>query len=225
MKAIRSSLLILFLLVGNNLFSQANLSITDLFGLPSSGNDTAFYNTPYNNIQITIQNTGLSFFQGEVDVLIMGNQQIVDSLYIDSIAGTALNPNDSTVKIVNSYLFNSVHFVDGDNIVVVWPQARSGGISSDTLSFHLYYVSFQSINELSRKPLSISPNPGTDLIRLGISEIIGFEQVRIYNAEGRLQFESHDPQEMIRIKDWQAGLYFIEVSAKNTVYSGRLIIQ
>lgn len=225
MKAIRSTLFILFLFIANNLFSQAHFTITDLIGLPTSGQDTAFSNSPYNNIIITIKNTGNQAFQGELDVFIMGSQQISDSLFVDSIGGTTLNINDSTDKFVNSYQFNSAHFIDGDNIVVVWPQARSMGVPVDTTTFHLYFVTIQSVEEPDRKQLHISPNPGTDYIRLEMPDNNNLEQVRIFNTEGRLLYESSHSQELIRIKDWPSGLYFIEVIGKNSAYSGRLIIE
>lgn len=225
MKATRYSLLLIFLFLGQNLFSQARLSITDLQGLPSTGFDSAYFNTPYNNIQITIKNTGNTGFLGEADVLIMGGRNIIDTLFTDSVNGTNLQPGDSIIKIPGSYLFSSVNYVDGDNIVVVWPQARTSGIPYDSLVFNLFYISFQSIPELNRNAIIISPNPGTDYIKLGLKDINQFEYVRIFDLQGILVFESSNDQKIVEVKNWKAGLYFIEIKAGNKSYSGRVIIQ
>ncbi len=225
MKAIRFYLVLLFLLTGPKLFSQVRLSITSLDGFPNALGDTAYNNASYDSIFITIKNTGNIAFQGEADVMIQGGLGLTDTLYMDSIGSTILAPNDSIVKRPPPYLFNSVNYIDGDNIVVVWPQARVSGILSDTISFIVYYVSFQSINGPERKALQISPNPGTDFIRLGISEIKQLEYVRIFSFEGRLIYEADKDMEMIRVKNWPAGIYFIEVQGKTEKYSGRVIIQ
>lgn len=225
MKSIRTYLIIFLFFFSNNLFSQAHLTITDLTNFPISGLDTVYFNSPYNNIQVTITNTGNIGFQGEADVLIRGPLGVTDTLYADSLSGTILAPGDSVVRFPNAYLFSFVNYVDGDNIVVVWPQARIGNVTYDNIFFHIYYVSFQAIHELETKPLIISPNPGTDYIRLGVSEIKQFEYVRILNVHGQLVYESSESVPTINVKDWTSGLYYIEVVGINSRHSGRLIIQ
>ncbi len=225
MKVLKLYLLSFFILLAPGAFSQARLTITALDNFPGISPDTAFSGTPYNNILITIKNTGNLLFQGEVDVLLSAGPGITDTLYLDSISGTLLAPGDSVIRNPPSYLFNSVHYDDGDNIVVVWPQARSGGALIDTLLFHVYYVNLLSIEETESRQILIHPNPGSDFIRLGIPEINKVEYVRIFDAEGRVFFESYSAEEMIRVKNWPAGLYFLEVSGKNIHYSGRLLIQ
>ena len=225
MKASRIYLILLFILLGNSLYSQTRLSITSIQGLPNSGADTVYYNTSYNNIQITIKNLGNQAFQGEVDVMIMGGRGVVDTLFTDSLSGTQLTPNDSTIKFPASYLFNTVHYVDGDNIVVVWPQARTTGVLIDSLSFNIHYVSIQSVSELEKNSLIISPNPGTDFIRLEIPGNNHIEYVRIHDSTGRIVYETQEASQAIRVQNWKAGLYYIELGSHNSKYSGRLLIQ
>ncbi|HNQ61802.1 MAG TPA: T9SS type A sorting domain-containing protein [Bacteroidia bacterium] len=225
MKSIRIILIFFLFCCSTDLFSQAHLSITNLVGLPNSGQDTVYSVSPYDSIEVTIKNTGNLGFQGEADILIRGNLAVNDTLFTDSLSGTILAPGDSVIRYPNSYLFNSVNYVDGDNIVVVWPQARTGNIPYDSLVFHVYYVSFQSISEFENKPLTISPNPGIDYIKLGLAEIKQFEYVRIFDIQGRIHYESTVPGPTINIQNWNKGLYYIEVIGKNSRYSGSLIIQ
>ena len=99
------------------------------------------------------------------------------------------------------------------------------GIVSDTLHVNVFYVSFQSIKELREQGLIISPNPGTDYIKIGNIEKNQFEYVRIIDLSGKIIFESSHVNEMIHVTDWPVGLYHLEVGGKERKYSGRIIIQ
>lgn len=225
MKASRFSLFFLFLLTCQSLFAQSRLSITSITGFPTSGSDSAFYNIPYDSIVISIKNTGTVSFAGEADVLIRGGRGLTDTLFTDSLNGTQLAPNDSVVRFPPSYLFSSNYYLDGDNIVVVWPQARIGGIPVDSLMFNVYFLTIQSIHELQTKDLIISPNPGTDFIKLGTTEINHIEYVRIYNTQGKLIYQAKSADEVIHVKSWTPGIYFIELGSKSGKHKGRLLIQ
>ena len=225
MKASRFNLLFLSLLLCHGLFAQSRLTITTITGFTSSIQDTVYYNVPYDSIIVTIKNTGNTSFVGEADIMIRGGRGITDTLFTDSINGTQLAPNDSTVKFPPSYLFNSTYYLDGDNIVVVWPQARSGSATSDSVVLYIHFVTIQSIAELKGKELIISTNPGTDFVRLGISEINQIEYVRIFNLDGRLVYSAKGAEEAINVKSWTPGIYFIELNSKSGIYKGRLLIQ
>ncbi|MBP6335049.1 MAG: T9SS type A sorting domain-containing protein [Bacteroidia bacterium] len=226
MKSIKIILAAFSLFISTLCFSQARLRITAIDNFPGQfAADSAFAGTPYDSILITIKNTGTLAFQGEVDVFLTAGPGVLDTLFLDSIGGTLLAPSDSVIRRPAPYFFNSVHFDDGDNIVVVWPQARTGGIPSDTTIFHVYFISLQSIAEFDQKQISVSPNPGTDFIRLDLAEINQLEQVRIIDSSGRIFFQSKDHAELISIRNWPAGIYFIEVLGNQSRYSGRLIIQ
>lgn len=194
-------------------------------GFPITGQDTVYNNIPYDSIVVTIKNTGNTGFSGEADILIRGGRGITDTLFTDSVNGTQLAPNDSTTKFPPSYLFSSNYYLDGDNIVVVWPQARFGAATSDSTYLHVYFITIQSIAELKGRELIISPNPGTDFIRLGISEINQIEYVRIFNLSGGIVYSSKDANEAIQVRTWTPGIYFIELQSKSGIYKGRLLIQ
>lgn len=225
MKALKLLLLSFFILLAPKLFSQARLTITSLENFPGMQLDTAYAALSYDSILITIKNTGSTFFQGEADVILVAGTGVPDTLFLDSIGGTNLAPGDSVIRRPPPYQFNSVHFDDGDNIVVVWPQARTSGTLADSLLFLVHFVSLQSITEAAKNVLQIFPNPGTDLIHLGILEINQVEYVRIFNSEGRLVYHSSGNPGMIPVRGWTPGLYLLEVLGNKRKYSGRLIIQ
>ncbi|HNP48167.1 MAG TPA: T9SS type A sorting domain-containing protein [Bacteroidia bacterium] len=204
------------------LFSHASmavngyLTITQLNGFPIANGDTAYDSRTYDSVQVMIRNIGNQAITDQYDVLIRGNTGITDTLYSDTSSAQLLNPGDSLQLNPSPYLFDIVHYDDGDNIVVVWPVARTTpNIQVDTMSFHVYFVRLSGIHETPESALTVYPNPASDYLRLEFPEKNRLRYVRIFNSYGQLVLHSKVDSNLIPISDLSKGVYLIELTGSD----------
>ena len=121
-------------------------------------------------------------------------------------------PGDSVSLFRSGYFFSVTHFDDGDNIIVVWPQAITTPVLVDTLQQQIHFVSLLAgIDNSDRESLILYPNPASKFISFNIPDGLIIKQVRIYDAEGREIYQSSFIKNYISINEWPAGIYLIEV--------------
>jgi hypothetical protein len=200
-------------------YSQTwHLSVDSVGGLNSQG-DTAFQYQSY-QLTVYITNHDSAQFNDTIDIITQTNDTALaqDTLIADTFVSIAAN--NSTSIITTGYVFSPVNFDDGDNIVVVWPQARAshGQGTADSLPIHVYFVSLAaSVNDPVQDDIAYYPNPVTDFLFIKNDGSKDFKQVRIYDSSGQIVYQSFNPVKFISVKDWKAGVYYISIDLKNGI--------
>ncbi|MBK7849923.1 MAG: T9SS type A sorting domain-containing protein [Bacteroidetes bacterium] len=213
---LRSLLIFAFFGLGLQLsFGQARLSITSLANFPVASQDTAYDIQSYDSVTINISNTGNQTFTGAFDVLVQGNPGVTDTIYSDSSATLQIFPGDSVIARPLPYQFDLTHYDDGDNIVVVWPAARTAGVQSDTLTVHVYFVRLSGIEEPGTQSILAYPNPAVQFIRLESSPDNDVKYVRIIDLKGAVLYYSTVFKSYLDVSQLSPGNYLIELGRKN----------
>ena len=221
----RFALLLLFSVFANQLSAQVHLRITSLSRFPVAPTDTAFESLVYDSIQASVENIGNSVLVDNVSIFLKANptnQQ--DTIYDDSTVYT-LQPGVAISLLSNGYRPKPTHFDDGDNIVVVWPAARTTPYSCDTLTFHVYFVSLISGIKMIENPILLGPNPVTDHLLVQIDAKNSLQQVRILDVLGEQILLLSTGQNFISTANWPAGIYFLETVYQNGTAFRRKIVK
>lgn len=173
-------------------------------------NDTALESIPLYTFNIIIANDTTVPFYDTLDIFIRANAHPPDYLYQglgpDTIIGL-----DSIQINPPGYHFDQQHFDDGDNIVVIWPAARSQPVEYDSIVAQVYFQSVISVEETDRTNFNIFPNPATDYIYLEDIDKTKTKRVRIYDIIGKQYFNQTSIGKFISIKYLKAGIYFIDL--------------
>ncbi|REJ82956.1 MAG: T9SS C-terminal target domain-containing protein [Bacteroidetes bacterium] len=220
------TLLILFAAISAETNAQQGLHISRLQNFPALPNDTAYGNITYQNILITVSNNTVFTFTGSIDVLLSTRPATLDTLYSDSGIVHTINPGDSLTLQAAPYVFNPQSYDSGDNIVVIWPQARGMSFQTDSTVIVVHFVLFQNILDQQKLRLSIFPNPTQNLVRIQGMEKYKIEYVRIFNAKGIeiRKFSGILPDEL-SLEHLNRGIYFIEFRTSDFVYTYPLILE
>ncbi len=210
--------LLLFLLAGQHVNAQFHLSIDSIAGMPQFPTDSAYEYQSY-NITTRIVNNDSVPFQDAVIVLIKSiTAPFVDTLYGDTTSIFIAGPGSALVTR-NNYVFSPVYFDDGDNIVVVWPQARNTGSIGDSTSFHIYFISLlASVERPELKSPIYYPNPATQSIYLKNPTGIAIKRVRIFDISGKEVYHNNSMSSFISIEKWPSGLYIIDVEGDDGLH-------
>jgi hypothetical protein len=127
-----------------------------------------------------------------------------------------LNANDS-VRVACTITFDSVHFQQGDNIVVVW---SSGTLRTqvDSVWAHIYLnPSTAGVHETGPgSAFKIYPSPTQDIINVEFSGNIVPLKIFIEDVSGRIikaVSPSHDNKKQIKINtsELNTGIYFLNI--------------
>ena len=208
------------LMVGSliSVSAQVHLRISSLSRFPVSPLDTAYESSTYDSVLVTVENIGSALLNNDnITINILGNPANgIDILYEDTNALYSIQLGTAVTILTSGYVFHPTHFDDGDNIVVVWPAARLTPHISDSLTFHVYFVSLLAqIQKSDRDPIFIGPNPINDYIILDLPDKNMFKQVRILNLLGSTIYTLSQGQNYISASGWASGLYFIELTDNN----------
>jgi len=215
MKLNRLLVLAFFCLGSNFSFSQARLAITDLTNFPIASQDTAYDIQSYDSILITIKNVGNQPVIDGYDVLLHGNPGLTDTIYTDTSSTIFLGPGDSLTVRPASYQFDITHYDDGDNIVVVWPAARTTGVSVDTLTIHVYFVRLSGIDEPASRIIRAFPNPSRQYIQLETGPENDLRYVRIIDFKGEIVYSNTSYKGYIDLSLLNPGIYLVELGKKD----------
>ncbi len=214
------NLLLIFFFAGTMLpaNAQVHLQISSLSRFPVSPTDTAYESLTYDSIMIQVQNIGNTILNADnISILILGTPATgPDILYEDTSMLYTLQGGSTALINASGFVFKPTHFDDGDNIVVVWPQARTTPHISDSLTFHIYYVSLLgSLTNIEEEPVLISPNPLNDFVALEIPSKLGAKQVRIVDVMGRTILSLNEGFNYIPTSDWTPGMYILQYVDKS----------
>jgi len=210
--------ILLFLLLGLPFVGQGQyLRISSIAGFPT---DTAYEASSY-SLQILVENIDSVDFQDTLDILLKSDTTLVtDTLASDTV--TILG--GSSVMLFNAnYVFSAVHFDDGDNIVVVWPQARQSAPPIDSSVYMIHYVSLTAGIPTPPFENLFYPNPA--IRYLNVSDKMYSGQVRIFDMSGRLVSRLEAKQGLIFIEDLQPGIYLVETTIHGQVVVRRFVKQ
>lgn len=221
----RFLLLLSFSILTSHLSAQVHLRITSLARFPVSPTDTAFETSVYDTIETVVENIGNTVLVDNVSIFLQANpanQQ--DTIYDDSTVYT-LQVGASISLVSNGYRARPTHFDDGDNIVVVWPAARTTPYTCDTLTFHVYFVSISNGIKLIENPILLGPNPVTDHLMVQIDANNSLQQVRILDVLGKPMLTLSNGQNFISTANWPSGTYILETIYQNGFASRRKIVK
>ena len=193
--------------------AQVHLRIASLSRFPVAPTDTAYESLSYDSIQVQIENIGNTLLNADNIILyIVGNPALgQDILYDDTTAYYSAQAGSATPINGFTYNFRPTHFDDGDNIVVVWPAARNTPHTSDSLSFHVYFISLLAgLDPVSKDPIVVAPNLVNDFIVLDLPQETMSKQVRILDSTGKTLFNLKPGQNYISTSDWAPGIYLLQ---------------
>ncbi len=196
-------------------YGQSHLRLASVSGLPVSPTDSIIENTVY-NISIQVVNEDSVTFSDTIDVFLKSDTtNPIDTLVYGSVI-TTIQPLDSAILQTVNYTAKTVHYDDGDNIVVVWPQARSLGGVSDSLSFHVYFIPLNAgFDNPSENPIILYPNPFNSYIGLKMDRKMNLKRVRIFNDLGQICLDQDSPGNLIPVSFLLPGIYWLEVIGAN----------
>jgi len=213
-QAMRSFLrIILFVafLAGTQADAQPiRLHIDTITGFPFAP-DTAYDNRSYDSIEVVIENIGNTIYTGFIDILYTANGGAVGYLYQDPSGNHTLSPGVRDTLSISQFVFSPVYFDGGDNIVVVWPSARTAGVPVDTITGHVNVDPTIGIHEIDPPLISFSPNPVSNILSISIPDKKRLKQVRIFDIESRMLFMDSKAIS-IDFSSFVSGIYIIEIS-------------
>lgn len=110
-------------------------------------------------------------------------------------------------------MFNS-HVVSGDSIVPCFKHA-----------LHLYGDTVSGINETTLLPLQVFPNPAGEVCEIR-SDTYEPATLLVTDATGRICFVAQfTGSYQLPLKNWERGVYFVQVSSGNRQGIKRLLVQ
>jgi hypothetical protein len=217
MKAVKRLLPILYLLLPFLAAGQAvpQVQIVQL-NMPLFPGDTAYGSQPY-TLSFSVQNVStvpvvtdtLYVFGLNIDTTVAQPLHLLADTIVSNLSQGII------VQVFNPfYLFSSLNYKAGGNIVVVWPRlGNNPSTTFDSITVNIYYVPIQASVVLPAgqpevKGLIINPSMHT----LSFKTTFGFrpERVRIYDAYGRTCFYSGQAPEVIYVPQISKGVYLIE---------------
>lgn len=229
---LKKTLVILLLCIGSQSFSQENYAMTFGYYNPVIADTTEYYNNL--SVECYIVNVGTDTIFSQIRAMILTNpgvgEESVRELFSVSFQnGSGLNPGDSVhfpappVGSPNNGSYDVVlpsnNYVDGDNIIVVWPVIDgTNSFTSEQYSKDVF------VNE----PTSIESNPVSDIKILvsnsliEISSINVIDQVQLFNLEGKLVAESQTNK--LLSNNLNSGIYILKVVQKGKLVSRTVFI-
>ena len=212
--------LLLALFSSGYIFAQPHLRVDSISGIPLGPNDTAFEAASY-NVQIYISNLDSADFMDTLDVFLQVSDTTFqrDTLFMDTVPVSIQAGNSNTLQRFN-YQLRPVHFDDGDNIVVVWPQTRSvAPITTDSITFNVFFYSL--VMDVGDNPvqklLTLHPNPSKDFLMLGTAKNVIIQQVRILDLTGKEIIRNTKCDTLIPTSGLSPGIYLVQVELNNGI--------
>ncbi len=211
--------LLSFLLISNKSSAQASLGISQY--AYTIYNDTVTANT-FDSISIFVINKGTANFNDTFEIV----TSVQNSGFLPGFHRVDTASTFSTVFIAagDSVSFNLYpYYFIGDttyqyhydiNVIVIWPVASSAS-TEDSLLYNIVIVLPESVQEINLSHLiSAYPNPVINNITLENKGKNSIEEVRIYDAQGRL-IEHLTKPEFICTEGWAKGTYLINIQLED----------
>ncbi len=89
-----------------------------------------------------------------------------------------------------------------------------------------YLVDNIGLSDLYKDILSIHPNPASEYLLIdGLEQVIGYRQMKITTADGKLVFESDDIIKSLDVSEMPAGTYLLNIHHTNGIETIRFIKQ
>lgn len=183
------------------------------------GNDSVLNGT-FDSVSFYVVNVATTPFSDTVSLYTSVRDSVSAFIYypIDTVTFTAINiaPNDSAqFKLYYTYTVAPFKFHYDINVIVIWPLT-----SSATILDSLYYLEWIDTLALGVDEIDLSkfikayPNPTTSKLTLENTSQKAIEEVRIYDATGRLIQTEKNPS-FICTDEWKAGTYMIKIRLEN----------
>lgn len=174
------------------------------------------------SINIYVVNRGLSTFSGNftIKTAVKDSNSIATYHQIDTINTffpVAIPPGDSVPFTLARYYFmgdSSTYYHYDINVIVIWPVAVSAN-TDDSLTFNIFIVLNTGVQEIDLTQLiKAYPNPTKSNLSLENTSEKVIEEVRIYDASGRLIQTEINPS-FICTDTWKAGTYLVKIQLEN----------
>jgi hypothetical protein len=162
--------------------AQVQLTIDSLIGYP----DSAIAGQPY-FITTILRNAGGTPFQGTVQIAMQSQNfapGAISYLYFSNTPIVLLQNDTVWLSSPNGYVFDTTYFRPGNNVVVVWPYSTQL-IQVDSTTIDLYLITLTGLAEAGVIPVSLSPVPAKDILRINTRDYRPIEYVRIFDVQGR----------------------------------------
>ncbi len=210
--------LLLMLLCLQPLFIQAQnvpqLQIVQL-NMPLFPGDTAL-ESQYYPLSFTVQNVSpvaavadtLIIFGFNLDSTVVQQEHILADTLITGLSQGMIS------TVVNPFFqFTSLNYKAGGNIVVVWPRLSNDPQTTyDSITVNIFFVPYQAAltpdNENAVQGIIL--NPAMNIIQFKTTGVFRPERVRIYDASGRICFNSNQASDVIYLPQLSKGVYMIE---------------
>lgn len=126
-------------------------------------------------------------------------------------------------QVVNPFFqFSALNYKAGGNIVVVWPRLGNDPQTTfDSITVNIYFVPYQAAltPDHENAVQGIILNPSINVIEFKTTGGFKPERVRIYDASGRICFNSGQASDVIYLPPLSNGVYMIEWKNADGRYS------
>ena len=141
---------------------------------------------------------------------------------------TIMNPCNEDLTLVNTY--NNLETLAGEtfevgNYTIAWTIKNQQNEVIDTCSFGLTIENFTQIHQHASGKLSISPNPFSDFVIIGLPDGLTPEKVEISDIRGKLVLQKtiSSGTAKIELGGLEDGVYFVRVKTENYIYVGKIV--
>lgn len=227
---IKRTLILLFLCIGLQSFSQQNYVMTFGYFDPVIPDTTEYYNNL--SVDFYIVNTGTDTIFSEIRAMIssnpgVGEENVRQIFSVSFENGTGLVPGDSihfpapelgSVNGAYDVVLPSNNYFDGDNIIVVWPVIDGSSFTSEQYSKEVYVEEPSSVHQqlVSDTKVLVSSN----LIEVLSSKDI--DEIQLFNLEGKLVASSETNK--LEKNNLKQGIYVLQVIQKGKLESHTVFI-
>lgn len=194
--------------------AQVHLRVDTILNFP----DTAIEGQTYFPVTI-VQNVGQTGFTGTLSIGFQTQNPTgnIGLLYFSSLP-ISIAPNDTVALIPNNgFVFDTLFFRPGNNVVVVWPIASAAII--DTFYTDVYLQTISGLTPPLSNSLLLSPVPALEYLQVRARSGMQIEYVRIYDLAGREYPCSGQPIEgggmELYLGNLPSGQYILETVFRN----------
>ena len=211
-------ILLPFLLISNKSSAQASLGISQYTYTVYDSTVAAF---TFDSVSIYVVNKGTALFNDSFQVITsvqdsaLTTYHRVDTSY--SVFTATIAPGDSIPFMLYPYYeigSDTFQYHYDINVIVIWPVALTAA-TEDSLLFNVYILLPQSVQEINLAHLiSAYPNPVISNITLENKGEKIIEEVRIYDARGRLVEQQIKPK-YVCTDTWAPGTYLLHIQLED----------
>jgi len=196
-------------------------NVSGLQGLDSIGGDLKIINNQ--SLTSLTALIGLQIVGGELRIV--NNDELSNLEGLNSIQANSLDELTITLNdlLSNCAIESVCNYLSSPNGQVSISNNSSGCDSELEVETACIALSIDETNIIPE--LTIYPNPATSLLNIELTSNSSIDELSIYNQIGQLIYFEDDFTGPIDAKDFESGIYIIEISSNNAKFIEKLILK